>query len=135
MLLSLLQVLRRIAASAVLGVLLIAGGVWLYFALNGPEPQVWHRTRLGEEFTVAKAGDVTKGPVSGAGCRQAIIDWGGQHPVRAVESRFESVEYFACSPLGRQADGGSREAFHGHGLLEPLDWVLTGRRPVAGPDN
>ena len=59
MLLSLLQVLRRIAASAVLGVLLIAGGVWLYFALNGPEPQVWHRTRLVEEFTVAKAGDVT----------------------------------------------------------------------------
>jgi alpha-beta hydrolase superfamily lysophospholipase len=53
-----LRVLRRFAASAALGLLLIAIGGWLYFALSGPEPQVWHRARLQQEFTAGQAQDV-----------------------------------------------------------------------------
>ena len=54
-----LRVLRRFAASAALGLLLIAVCGWLYFALSGPEPEIWHRVVLHQEFTVEKAGEVT----------------------------------------------------------------------------
>lgn len=53
------RVLRRLAASAALGLLLVACAGWLYFALAGPEPQVWHRAALREEFTADRARDVT----------------------------------------------------------------------------
>jgi alpha-beta hydrolase superfamily lysophospholipase len=52
---SALRLVRRLAASAALGLVLIGTGVWLYFALNGPEPQPWHRVELKEEFTAADA--------------------------------------------------------------------------------
>jgi alpha-beta hydrolase superfamily lysophospholipase len=54
-----LRLLSRLAASAALGLALVGAGIWLYFALNGPEPQPWHRARLTEEFTAADAGQVT----------------------------------------------------------------------------
>ena len=64
-------------------------------------------------------------------CRQAIVRWGGEHVLRAIEHRFESVEYFACSPLGRSADAERGTPFTGKGVLEPLEWVLTGTRAGA----
>jgi alpha-beta hydrolase superfamily lysophospholipase len=56
---SALRLLSRLAASAALGLALLGAGAWLYFALNGPEPQPWHQARLTEEFTAADAGRVT----------------------------------------------------------------------------
>src|SRR5512141_512461 len=52
---SALRLVRRLAASAALGLVVIGAAVWLYFALNGPEPQPWHRVELKEEFTAADA--------------------------------------------------------------------------------
>ncbi len=51
--------LRGLAASALLGLVLIGTGGWLYFALAGPEPQVWHRAALKQEFTAGQADEVT----------------------------------------------------------------------------
>jgi hypothetical protein len=56
---SALRLLGSLAASAALGLALLGAGAWLYFALNGPEPQPWHQARLTEEFTAADAGRVT----------------------------------------------------------------------------
>ena len=54
----LLSLLQRFVFSAVLGLFLIGTGGWLYFALNGPEPELWHRTILKREFTVGRADEV-----------------------------------------------------------------------------
>jgi alpha-beta hydrolase superfamily lysophospholipase len=59
MLTAVLRFLGRTAASAVLGVAVVAVGLWLYVLRTGPEPQTWHRARLDREFTVAQAGEVT----------------------------------------------------------------------------
>jgi hypothetical protein len=61
-------------------------------------------------------------------CRQAIVRWAGENALRAVEHRFASVGYFACSPLGRSVDAQRGQPFRGSGVLEPLLWVLTGVR-------
>jgi energy-coupling factor transporter ATP-binding protein EcfA2 len=58
-------------------------------------------------------------------CRRAIAAWGGEHAIRALEQRFESVAYFACSPLGRDVSK-PVGAFRGSGLLPPLLYVLEG---------
>jgi hypothetical protein len=73
-----------------------------------------------------RIGDVRRGAVSGEVCRQAICDWGGEHPVRLIEQRFAQVRCFACSSLGRSRESGESEPFSGHGLLEPLLWILGG---------
>jgi hypothetical protein len=73
-----------------------------------------------------KIGDVREGPIRGDVCRDAIAAWGGENVLRALGTRFRSVEYFACSPLGREADRRCREPFQGSGLLEPLLWILQG---------
>ena len=70
-------------------------------------------------------GDVREGPIRSAKCRKAIADWGGQNALRALEQRFRTVEYFACSPLGRTPDARRRQPFRGSGLLEPIRWVLA----------
>jgi len=75
-----------------------------------------------------KVGDVRTGHVDGGRCRQAIADWGGGNALRIIERRFKSVEFFACSPLGREAYECFGESFRGAGLLDPLRWVLTGER-------
>ena len=59
MLTAVLRFLGRTAASAALGVAVVAAGLWLYFLLMGPELQPWHVARLEREFTVARAGKVT----------------------------------------------------------------------------
>ncbi len=79
------------------------------------------------DLLVGQIGDIRLGPVDPARCRDAIMRWGGQNAVRQLEHRFESVAYFACSPLGRDADHRRRQPFSGSGVLEPLHWVLTGR--------
>ncbi|MCD4786495.1 MAG: hypothetical protein K8T10_21930 [Candidatus Eremiobacteraeota bacterium] len=58
-------------------------------------------------------------------CREAIMEWGGESAIRSIELRFENVEYFACSPLGREHDPQNHEPFRGYGIIEPLDWVLS----------
>lgn len=73
-------------------------------------------------------GDIRMQLPPGERCRQALMDWGVDNAVRAVEGKFKSVEYFACSPLGRPANGRSREPFEGVGVLAPLYWALTGKR-------
>jgi hypothetical protein len=57
-------------------------------------------------------------------CRNAIAAWGGESALRALEHRFESVAYFACSPLGRAVHEDRGRPFQAAGVLEPLRWVL-----------
>jgi hypothetical protein len=76
----------------------------------------------------AVLGDIRQQPVPGSQCRAALERWGGEAGLRLLEHHFESVEYFACSPLGRAVDPHNRQAFKGAGVLEPLNWVLTGAR-------
>jgi hypothetical protein len=82
-----------------------------------------------------KIGDVREGPIRGDVCREAIVAWDGENVLRALRTRFRSVEYFACSPLGREADRRCRDPFQGSGLLEPLAWILAGAPAEGvGPD-
>ena len=76
----------------------------------------------------AFVGDVTKAVVTGARCREVIVEWGGTNAIQALENRFQSVEYFACSALGRDPNTESSDSFRGFGVLEPLRWTLTGER-------
>lgn len=71
-------------------------------------------------------GNVKKERIPSQICRKAIVSWGGGNEIRRIEQRFESVEYFACSPLGRDVEPHIQEPFEGFGVLEPLQWVLTG---------
>ena len=73
-------------------------------------------------------GDISKGPIDGATCRKAIESWGSGNAIRTIENRFREVEYFACSPLGREDDRSNRTEFKGYGVLDPLVWMLTGQR-------
>jgi hypothetical protein len=73
-------------------------------------------------------GDVEQGEVAGATCREAIVSWGGENVLRALEHRVAGVEYFACSALGRAVEPHNRPPFRGSGVLEPLGWVLMGAR-------
>jgi hypothetical protein len=73
-------------------------------------------------------GDIRQGDIPGKTCRQAMVRWGGENALRALEQRFAAVEYFACSQLGRAVEAGNRQPFQGSGVLEPLVWLLTGHR-------
>jgi hypothetical protein len=75
-----------------------------------------------------KIGDIREGSVRSEKCREAIIDWGGRNSVLALEHKFDDIEYFACSPLGRDAESAKKTPFEGAGILEPLLWVLGGGR-------
>lgn len=55
----LLRLMRSALGAVLLGLLLILAGGYVWFLTHGPEPKVWHTARLEQEFTVAKAGQVT----------------------------------------------------------------------------
>ncbi|MCI0744376.1 MAG: hypothetical protein L0Y58_03120 [Verrucomicrobia subdivision 3 bacterium] len=76
----------------------------------------------------AAIGNIRSGPIDPAVCRGAIVKWGGQNALRALEQRFKSVRYFACSPLGRAVGSEDGQPFCGTGLLDPLEWVLSGNQ-------
>ena len=73
-----------------------------------------------------RIGDIRAGKVDSAACRKAISEWGGANAIQGIENRFESVEYFACSALGRDPDELAGPAFKPHGVMPPLEWVLKG---------
>ena len=56
-------------------------------------------------------------------CRQAMVDWGAENQVFALERDFHPVRYFSCSALGRAPDG-SGKPFVPHRVLPPLLWLL-----------
>jgi alpha-beta hydrolase superfamily lysophospholipase len=56
---SLLRLLRSALGSVLLGLLLILAGTYTWFLTRGPEPRVWHTAHLEQEFTAARAGEVT----------------------------------------------------------------------------
>ena len=60
-------------------------------------------------------------------CRQALIDWGAGKQVSAIESEFNVVRYFSCSPLGRVPDNSSRP-FEPDRVVPPLQWVIETTR-------
>jgi len=51
--------MRSALGAVLLGLLLILAGGYVWFLTHGPEPKVWHTARLEQEFTAAKAGQVT----------------------------------------------------------------------------
>jgi hypothetical protein len=76
----------------------------------------------------AQIGDIRTQAVPSSTCRAALEKWGADGELRLLEHRFEAVEYFACSPLGREFDPANHQTFQGIGVLEPLAWVLTSER-------
>ena len=75
---------------------------------------------------------MTLGAIPQEKCRAALIAWGARNAIMALESHFEAVDYFACSPLGRGIYPRSLAPFQGYGLLEPLKSVLGGSGPPRG---
>jgi alpha-beta hydrolase superfamily lysophospholipase len=55
----LVGLLRSALGSVLLGLVLILAGAYVYFLTHGPEPKVWHTAQLEQEFTAARAGQVT----------------------------------------------------------------------------
>jgi hypothetical protein len=70
-------------------------------------------------------GDVAAGVIASEKCRAALISWGARNALVSLESHFEFVDYFACSPLGRAVDSRSGTPFSGFGVLQPLTAVLA----------
>ena len=71
--------------------------------------------------------DIRQGPIPSDRVRQLLLEWGGHNDINKLENGFTEVEYFACSPLGRPVNRRDHTAFCGHGVLEPLYWVVTGQ--------
>lgn len=59
MLMSVMRFLRSILASVLVGIAVIGFGAYAWFLTHGPAPRVWHTAHLDQEFTAAKAGEVT----------------------------------------------------------------------------
>ena len=94
-------------------------------------------SKADEKIVRDAIGDVALGAVCPEKCREALNGWGARNAIVALEHHFETVEYFACSPLGRAVDPRNREPFSGNGVLEPLAQILMRhevtrtRRPAA----
>jgi hypothetical protein len=58
-------------------------------------------------------------------CRQAMVDWGAENEVVALESDFPRIRYYSCSSLGRPPDE-SGQPFVADRVLPPLFWLLDG---------
>jgi alpha-beta hydrolase superfamily lysophospholipase len=56
---ALFRLLRSALGSVLLGLVLILAGAYTFFLTRGPEPRVWHTAHLEQEFTAARAGEVT----------------------------------------------------------------------------
>jgi alpha-beta hydrolase superfamily lysophospholipase len=56
---SVFRLIRSALGAVLLGLLLILAGGYTWFLTHGPEPKVWHTARLEQEFTAARAGEVT----------------------------------------------------------------------------
>jgi Double-GTPase 2 len=68
---------------------------------------------------------------AGDGAPRAWLEANGAgNFVRAVESEFKDVSWFACSALGRIPDGDDKSAFEPRGATEPLLWLLARRGVV-----
>lgn len=109
----------------------------LGMALSGMQPESNGKFDKRVAVVISKAdlkkvrneiGDISQGAIPSDQCREAILNWDRHgNALRAIEQMFDSVQYFACSQLGRNSDQSDRKAFTGSGLLEPLHWILTGQ--------
>jgi hypothetical protein len=60
----------------------------------------------------------------GAPCRQTLEDLGEGPSLRNLELKFSTVEYFACSALGRAYDPREHTPFRPQGVEAPLIWLI-----------
>jgi alpha-beta hydrolase superfamily lysophospholipase len=120
MLAATVRLLLRTLGSALLGMAVLAVGLWLHYLFSGPAPQVWHRTKLGEEFTVARAAQI-----------RSVADY------RRLEDRlFEQLrrEVYAqvppgsVQPFNRYAAGSRSDPG-----VWPVDWNRTFEFTPAAP--
>jgi len=56
-----------------------------------------------------------------------IEEHGGGNLVRAIRQSFPTVQWFACSALGRMPKPGDERPFRPLGTLEPLGWIFAQR--------
>jgi alpha-beta hydrolase superfamily lysophospholipase len=117
------RLILRTAGSALLGMAVLAAGLWLHFVFAGPAPQVWHVTKLGGEFTAERAAQI-----------RTVEDY------RHLEDRlFEQLrrEVYAkvppgsAQPFNRYAAGSRSDPG-----IWPVDWnrtfEFTPESPVGG---
>jgi len=69
-------------------------------------------------------GNIKHERISGQKCREAIINWGGETQIRLMEQKFKTVEYFACSSLGKST-GKNINIIKPVNILDPLMWILN----------
>lgn len=62
-----------------------------------------------------------------ARCRVALDKLGEGSSVRALEQKFATVRYFACSALGRMPDLRNTSPFQPVGVAEPFQWLMETR--------
>ncbi|MBI3248827.1 MAG: hypothetical protein HYZ50_20180 [Deltaproteobacteria bacterium] len=75
-----------------------------------------------------KIGDITTTHLDSARCRTALLEWGAGNALRALEQKFTTVQYFACSALGREPDPSDRRPFTPYGVVAPWLWLLAKSR-------
>jgi len=68
--------------------------------------------------------DVDAGEALNSRCRAALERLGEGTSVRALEQKFATVRYFACSALGRMPDLRDTSPFRPIGVAEPIQWLL-----------
>src|SRR5262249_48350103 len=67
--------------------------------------------------------------------RQFLMDAGLGSFVSNVESRFQTLAFFAVSALGRAGQSGSRTAFRSKGVLAPIVWVCHSAGALTDASN
>jgi len=64
-------------------------------------------------------------------CREALEKLGEGRCVRALEQKFSTVRYFACSALGRVPDPRDTSPFQPVGVIDPFLWMMGLNRDRA----
>ncbi|NLF71434.1 MAG: ATP-binding protein [Candidatus Anammoximicrobium sp.] len=59
-----------------------------------------------------------------AHCKQALERLGEGRSVRALEQKFQRVQYFSCTALGRTPSHGNNQPFQASGVTAPFLWML-----------
>ncbi len=82
-------------------------------------------TKADTKAVKKELGDITYAFPTSSACEHTLIKWGAGNAVRLLRQHFTHIRYFACSALGRSPQPGDSRPFQGHGVLEPLLWILN----------
>ena len=85
--------------------------------------------KIGEEAVsdyMASHAGTTRLQAQNAVCEQFLREYEEDDFINSIKSKFKSVQYFACSALGHNADG---QKFVPNGVTDPIYWILDKNSP------